>query len=474
MATIYVFDMDLLMRLYDSTETRLHALKNFLPNRVEQVKKFRKSRSKRLKKRINSVSLQPKSFLIEVKQRIVCTRVYTQFDGLSKTNKFLVLTVVYCLVIIVMMKYPLPLPPLNRFLKRKIKKAQRTNLSTHIMAYIPVDRAKRNRGRALFLGVNIATFGVGILLERIWEQSEILTGFIEGTAAGLSSFVILNYQLLGDFVPEQFRERFEPIIEKLATPSLSLPASFAVATPFWVRSFKKIYLLENAYEGLLEGQEKLIKTVDSLENSYKLLKEHQEKFLSQEKIAKAKNIALEFMLRESESKTAASDKLLELLEGRYMRTRDFLVERLSVTETNCLTDIFNSLVQDNPLRQRVIRGLDSYVFSEKEGRYVLEGSIREIIASHCKEYYEQEAFTLVGPERYQQKVFEKMSEIVNHYGGYTSKRTLEVLPIESLILGAADTASMPNPFQIALNAVDIGKDVHDMVDQKLKDEFDLL
>lgn len=226
-------------------------------NRLKTIKGFIPSQYKKIKTRIAHGLIRPKNFLVKIKKIIIYSKVYKRFEGMDETNKSWVLTIVYLILFIVIICLPIPIS--KKYLKKQVRKSHKKFFCKHIMEYIPIDRAKRNQGRVLLLTANLTTLGLGMLYDRFCDDSFIVNRLLQGTSAGLSSFIILNYQLLGDLVPETLRENIEPIIIKLATPWVSLSTSVGMAAPFWFQAFDKICILEDAQEVLMEGQKNLFR-----------------------------------------------------------------------------------------------------------------------------------------------------------------------------------------------------------------------
>lgn len=67
---------------------------------------------------------------------------------------------------------------------------------------------------------------------------------------------------MSHLVPPSLRETIEPVIVKMSTPWISLPASRGMAGPFWIQAFNSVHSVEEAKKllqaGLQASQEKIL------------------------------------------------------------------------------------------------------------------------------------------------------------------------------------------------------------------------
>lgn len=128
-------------------------------------------------------------------------------------------------------------------------------------------------------------------------------------------------------------------------------------------------------------------------------------------------------------------------------------------------------MQDTLLKKRIVQDFKSYIFFEEEGRYILEGSVNELIDANCKKFFDYWEVPIVGNKRYQEDMFQKLTQFANHFGGHTEK-ALEglYLPTEPLIIG---TEAFEKAMTEATSILYILDRIVEMVDEELREKFDI-
>lgn len=287
------------------------------------------------------------------------------------------------------------------------------------MAYVPLDAAKRNEGVHLLAIVNLVGLGVEIFVDKFYDDCYIIKKISRGARAGLSTFILLNYQLFGEFVPDNLRANIEPVILKISSPWVSLPASMAMATA-GVNSIQSIEDAKNVLQASLRAsQEKVL----SLKKAEQVLKASLEVSRSKIETFGVTKEYLEKLISDVQARAEVAENFNKEIGNSYIGSRELLINLLQRPEFECIHSILESLKEGNPLRG--VKDLNSSVFSSKENEFLIEAPISKLFVRNCKEIYERSQMPVFGDENYQRKIFEKLVQIHNHFGQHTVEKVYE-------------------------------------------------